>query len=124
MSVRSLLSTRPREAVLDLYNIVLAAFLFIAPWVFAYSNKINLDMWMTSAAIAVLAIVAYANWQEWANILLSAWLIASPWLLHFTRTQAMHVSVSIGWAIALMAGIELVLRYDPPEEGAPPKLTK
>jgi hypothetical protein len=70
MSTRSFLSTRPREAVLDLYSILLAAFLFIAPWVFAYSNRtIKLDMWVTGAAIAViatLAIVAYANWQEWA----------------------------------------------------------
>lgn len=79
-------------------------------------------MWITSAAIAViamLAIVAYANLQEWANILLIAWLIASPRLLHFTHTQAMHASIGIGLAIALMAGIELVRRYAPPKEGAP-----
>jgi hypothetical protein len=35
----SFLSKRRREAVLDLYNILLAAFLFITPWLFGYPRE-------------------------------------------------------------------------------------
>jgi hypothetical protein len=116
MSVWSFLSTRRREAVLDLYNIMLAAFLFTTPWLFAYSSEVTRwDMWITGAAItaiACLAIVAYSTWHEWANVLLSGWLIISPWILGFTHTRAMHFSIGIGVAVILMALIELILRYE------------
>jgi len=124
MSVRTFLSTRRREAVLDLYNILLAAFLFATPWLFTYSNEITRwDMWMTGAtiaAIACLAIVAYSTWQEWANVIVGAWLIVSPWVLGFTHTRAMHFSIGVGIAVILMAVIELELRY---EENSPRTLS-
>jgi hypothetical protein len=123
MSVRSFLSTRRREAVLDLYNILLAAFLFTTPWLFAYSNQATRwDMWITGAAvaaIALLAIVAYAAWEEWVNVALGIWLVVSPWLLGFAHTRAMHFSIGIGLAVILMALIELMLGYDPPQEILP-----
>jgi hypothetical protein len=116
----SFLSKRRREAVLDLYNILLAAFLFITPWLFGYPREATrLDMWISGAAIAAvacLAIIAYATWQEWMNMLLGAWLIASPWVIGFTHTRAMHFSIGIGVVVAFLAGLELVLRYDPPQD--------
>jgi len=120
MSVQSYLSTRRREAVLDLYNILLAAFLFTTPWLFAYANEVvRWDMWIVGAAImavALLAIVAYAAWEEWVNTMLGVWLIVSPWLLGFAHTRAMHFSIGIGLAVILMALIELMLGYNPPRE--------
>jgi hypothetical protein len=72
-------------------------------------------MWITGAviaAIALMAIVAYAIWQEWANLVLGAWLIASPWLIGFTHTRAMHFAIGIGCVVVFMAAIELILDYD------------
>ena len=123
MSVQSFLSTRRREAVLDLYNILLAAFLFTTPWLFAYANEVvRWDMWIVGAAImavALLAIFAYAAWEEWVNTMLGVWLIVSPWLLGFAHTRAMHFSIGIGLAVILMALIELMLGYNPPRENLP-----
>lgn len=105
-----------RESVLDLYNLVLAALLFVSPWIFAFTNRTGkLDVWLTSAAIVAIsvgAMFAYANWAEWANLLLGLWLVVSPWLLGFTGTRAMHFSVAVGAVVAFLAALELFLHYD------------
>jgi hypothetical protein len=105
-----------RESVLDVYNLVLATVLFISPWLFRFTNgTARIDVWVGAAAIAAIsigAIVAYANWEEWANLLLGLWLVISPWLLGFTHTRAMHFSIAIGAMVAYFALIELWLRYD------------
>ena len=113
MSVHSSPATRPHERVLDGYNFLLAAFLASTPWLFAYSQETTrIDMWITGGAmatIALLAIAAYAVWYEWANIALGIWLIASPWVIGFTHTRAMHFAIGIGLAVVYMAGIQLML---------------
>lgn len=100
------------ESVLDIYNLFLAAFLFVSPWLFAYTQEpARADIWASSAAVAVIAVAAifaYANWKEWLNVLLGAWLIASPWLLGFAHTRAMHFSVVIGIAVAFVSITELL----------------
>lgn len=105
-----------RESVLDLYNLALAAVLFVSPWLFTFTNSTaRVDVWAGSAAIAAIsigAIVAYAHWEEWANVALGLWLIASPWLLGFVGTRAMHFSIAVGAAVAFLAALELWLRYD------------
>jgi SPW repeat len=114
-----------RESVLDLYNLLLAVFLFVSTWLLGFtSNAAKADLWMDSAviaAISIAAMIAYANWEEWANFVLGIWLVISPFVLGFTRTSAMHFSIGIGVAIAFLAMLELWLVYDdykPPQ--APP----
>jgi len=105
-----------RESVLDLYNLALATLLFASPWLFKFTNgAARVEFWAEGAAIAAIAIgaiVAYANWEEWANVVLGIWLVVSPWLLGFAHTRAMHFSIAIGAAVAYLAIIELWLRYD------------
>jgi SPW repeat len=111
------------ESVLDVYNLCFAAFLFASPWLFAFASRNGkLDDWISSAAvaaIAIAAIVGYANWKEWLNILLGAWLIVSPWVLGFAHTKAMHFSIATGILVAFMATIELILVNFPPETSTP-----
>jgi len=111
----------PRESVLDVYNLMLAIALFVSPMLFTFTNgTAKIDLLVSSAVIAALsigAIVAYANWEEWANLLLGLWLVLSPWLLGFTHTRAMHFSIVIGAAVAYLALIELWLRYDAAHSG-------
>jgi hypothetical protein len=81
-----------------------------------------MDLWASSAAIAVIslaAIVAFSNWEEWANVVLGMWLIVSPWVLGFTHTTAMHLSVGVGAAVAFLAALELLLLYDASTAHAP-----
>lgn len=112
-----------RESVLDLYNLLLAAVLFASPWLFKLTNGAGkADLSATGAVIAVVsvaAIAAYANWEEWINLLLGVWLIASPWLLGFAHTRAMHVSIALGVVVVFLAALELWLQYDRIHFGGP-----
>jgi hypothetical protein len=105
-----------REAVLDFYNLTLALVLFVSPWLFALQNgPAKLDLWLSSAFIAIIslgAIVAYASWEEWTNLLLGMWLVVSPWVVGFAHTPAMHFSIGVGAAVAFLAALEIFLRYN------------
>jgi SPW repeat len=105
-----------RESALDLYNLLLAAVLLAAPWLFTLTNSTEkLDLWASGAAIAAIslaALVAYSNWEEWANLLLGLWLVVSPWLLGFAYTRAMNFSIGVGCLVAFLALLELWLQYE------------
>ena len=118
-----------------MYNLLLAMFLSVSPWLFLHgSGKAAIDLRASSAAIAAVslaALVAFSRWKEWANLLLGLWLIVSPWLLGFAHTSAMHCSigVGVGAAVAFLSLLELWLVYeeanlrDPPlspNSGSPP----
>jgi SPW repeat-containing protein len=107
------------ESVLDLYNLALAAILFVSPWFFAHASRTaGIDLRLSAAAIILLslaAIVAFSTWEEWANLALGLWLVASPWILGFAHTRAMHFSIGIGAAIAFLAALELWLRHEAAE---------
>ncbi len=102
-----------QEAILDVYNLMLAAFLAVSPWLFAYSRgTMRTDAWLSSAVLLVLslaAIVAFAAWVEWASIVVGAWMIVSPSVLGFQHTPAMHISIAVGILVAYLAAIELCL---------------
>ncbi len=105
-----------RESVLDLYNLAFAVFLLASPWLFKLTNGTGkMELWAAGAAIAAIslaAIVAYANWEEWANVALGIWLVVSPWVLGFAHTRAMHFAIGIGAVVAFFALLELWLGYD------------
>lgn len=113
---------RRKESILDIYSLLLALFLFATPSLFSYGNgNASIDVWVSSAAVAavsILTLIAFSNWQEWLNLLLGAWLIISPWVVGFTHTIAMHYSIGIGTAVAFLAAIELVLVYDAPSSAS------
>jgi SPW repeat len=106
-----------RAVILDVYNLGLAAFSFVSPWLFAYSSgATRIDFWASSALIAVTsaaAIAAFSEWEEWLNLLLGVWLISAPWILGYAHTRAMHVSIGVGVIVAYLAGVRLWLTlYD------------
>jgi hypothetical protein len=104
------------ESALDLYNIVLAIALFASPWMFSLTNgTARMDFWISSAAIVVISlasIIAFAWWEEWANLLFGVWLTASPWVLGFSEARAMHFAVAIGALVTFLALLELWLLYE------------
>ena len=111
------------ESILDIYNLSFAAFLFVSPWLFAYAQRnASMNILISSAAVgvtAISAILAYANWKEWLNVLLGVWLVVSPWVLGFAHTSAMHFSIGIGIAVAFMAIVELLVVNYPPTANPP-----
>jgi hypothetical protein len=127
---RSGLTRSRRESVLDFYNLALAAVLLASPWLFTLTDPVGrLDLLASGAAIAAIsvgAIIAYASWEEWMNFLLGLWLVASPWVLGFTHTRAMHFSIGLGAVVAFLAILELWLVYEATHLGreAPPATPK
>lgn len=107
-----------RETILDVYNLALGAFLFLAPWLFSYAHEsARADDWLSSAIVVVssiAALVAFAEWEEWIGVVIGLWVLTSPWLLGFQHTWAMVVNVAVGLLIAYMSALELwLIHYDP-----------
>jgi hypothetical protein len=64
------------------------------------------------AFFATWALTLPQKWEEWTNLVLGLWLIASPWALGFdTYTVAMVNMVVVGGIIALSAAIGLGRQY-------------
>ena len=104
-----------RNAILDLYTLLLAVFSFVSPWLFAYAGRIaRIDLWTSSALIAaaaLAAIVAFSEWEEWLNLLLGLWLVLAPWVLGFAHSRAMHMCVGAGGVVAYLAALQLWLAH-------------
>jgi hypothetical protein len=103
----------------DAANIILGAALFASAWMFgsdagkAPENAILAGIAIT--ALAVAALVAFAVWEEWLNLIIGLWVLVSPWVLGFHGTNAMTVHVIIGVAVAALAAVELwIMSQNPP----------
>ena len=102
-----------RESILDVYELVLAGFLLVSPWLFAFGHgTIGADAWISATLVAVFslaALVIFREWEEWINLILGLWILVSPWILGFQHTTAMRVTVGIGLLIAYLAILDLWL---------------
>jgi hypothetical protein len=79
-------------------NLVLAAWLFISPWVlqFAYTGANGgngslaaWDAWVLGVIVFLVALSAmgrrFVRGQEWVNLLLGIWIFVAPWVLAFAN---------------------------------------
>ena len=77
----------------DPVNALLGAWLVLSPWVLGYQGETAA---MANGVIVGLALVATAlgaifmprAWEEWTEVVLGLWMIASPWILGFSGIQA------------------------------------
>jgi hypothetical protein len=105
---------------INIVNAVLAAFLFISPWLVGFREvqAASWNAWACGLAIIVLAVAAASElreWEEWANGALGLWTLVAPWVLGFAGTvAAMWTHVGVGLAVAILAGIELWLIHGSP----------
>jgi hypothetical protein len=104
-----------RSAILDIYQLVLALFLFASPWLFAFAHgSLRADTWISAAlvaAVSLVALVAFREWEDWINCGLGLWIAMSPWALGFQHTAGMFVNVTVGLLIAYLALLELWLLH-------------
>jgi len=100
----------------DWTNLVLGLWVFIAPWVLQQSATAGdgamWNLWIVGIAVAVFALAAmfaFQVWEEWVNVGLGIWLLASPWILGFSSASILTWNaVILGALIALAAGWALV----------------
>src|ERR1700761_8063120 len=86
----------------DGINLVLAACLFLSPWVLGFMGVqvAARTAWISAVvigALAIAAIVAFTEWEEWLNLALGVWVILAPWILGFAGvTHAVWAFVVLG----------------------------
>lgn len=102
--------TKTVDRFQDWINLVLAAFLFVSPWLFGFTDNATAswNAWICGVLIAALALAAiawFAEWQEWINVVLGAWVAIAPWILGFgAAATATWIHVILGLAIIVFAG--------------------
>ncbi|WP_051386621.1 SPW repeat protein [Bradyrhizobium sp. ARR65] len=106
--------------ICDVANLILGAFLFFSPWIFAFeAGNMSQNATIAGIAIVVLAIAAlsaFAVWEEWLNLIVGLWTLISPWVLGFhASTTPMTVHVIVGALVAILAAVELwIMSQNPP----------
>jgi hypothetical protein len=97
----------------DWVNLVLAILLFISPWLLAFSTDMvaSTNAWISGVvvgAIAVAALTAFAEWEEWLEMLVGAWIVISPWALGFSPDRSATWShVILGLLMVAFAASEV-----------------
>ena len=102
-----------KKRLQDRVNLVLAACLFVSPWLFQFAdyNKAAWNAWISAAIIAgmaIAALLAFAEWEEWIEGMLGIWVVAAPWSLGFSMDRnALLPHVVLGTLVIVMAGWEV-----------------
>ena len=94
-----------RKDVRDMINVICAAILFISPWAlgFAAETRAAWTAWsggVVIGAMAIAALLEFAEWEEWVALLVGAAVAASPWVLGFA---------TIHHAAIVFAALEIVV---------------
>jgi len=94
----------------DLLNLILAALLFISPWVLGFAGETFAarTAWVTAVVIAVASVLALfvksATWPDAAGLLLGIWTVAAPWILGFAKvTFTTWAFLAVGILLAIVA---------------------
>jgi SPW repeat len=111
------------EFILDVYSLMLGAFLLVSPWLLASTKTImGHDAWICGVLVVSLsttALIAFVEWEEWCVLALGLWLAVSPWLLGFQNPTAMKVNVGIGLLLGYLAAMQLwLIHYATPQPPA------
>lgn len=93
----------------DPVNALLGAWIILSPWVVGFAderiamfNFVAVGVLLIAAAIG--AIVVPKAWEEWVEVALGVWLMASPWLLGFAGNMvAMQNALFCGLLVTVLA---------------------
>ena len=101
-------SSNNRPAI-DIVNIVAGLGLFLSPWYLAYTGETPAawNAWIVGAVtvlIAIGALVAFREYEEWADLVLGLWSIIATWTLGFAAVSAaVWAHVIAGIVVAVLA---------------------
>ena len=73
-------------------NLILAAWLFISPWVVTApaAGAWAWNAWIVGivvGALSIAALVQRSEWEDWFNLVLGVWLFISPWFFGYAGQQ-------------------------------------
>jgi hypothetical protein len=116
-------SIRTRETTenaIDLVNAVLGVCLVLAPWALGFTGEVaaTWNALIVGAAIALIALgalFAFREWEEWVNLALGVWAILAPWFFGFTTVAgATYAHVIIGLIVGVLAAFDLWIIHNRP----------
>jgi SPW repeat len=93
----------------DVVNLLLGAWLFISPWVLGFNTAgiVATNAWVFGiivAGLALSAILAYQQWEEWLEAAIGVWIFASPWVLKAAgNPRIMWSSLIVGTLLVILA---------------------
>jgi hypothetical protein len=106
------------KTLADIANLYLGGFLSMSPNMLGFeSGPENVNAHLVGVAIIALAMAAiYArlDLEEWLNLGLGLWLVVSPWVLHFDSGAAKDAHVIVGALVSALAAVELWLSHRKP----------
>jgi predicted MFS family arabinose efflux permease len=83
---------RKDKGFIDVVNLVLGAVLFLGPWLYGFADlqQAVWNAWITGIVMIGLAaaIFAFAEWEEWVNLVVAALSAAGGWYFHQNPPQA------------------------------------
>ena len=98
----------------DWVDMVLGVWLAISPWILGFSDsdpaatRNALIIGIAVAALSALTFLAYSVIEEWVDVVLGLWLMASPWILSSARNGAVVADfVIVGALVAGLSGYEI-----------------
>ena len=107
------LQLKKRETIADVINLVLGAWLVLTPWIFGFvtNTAASWNAWLSGVAIGVVALaalLAFAEWEEWINLLLGVWVAVSAWAVGFAaHATPTWVHAVTGIIVVVVAGVRL-----------------
>jgi hypothetical protein len=95
----------------DWANLAVGVWLFVAPWVLGYDHVRSAawNSWIFGivvVAVSTSALVLFAVWEEWLNVIFGAWLLVAPWIMGFAGSDnaaALWNHVLVGLAVGGLA---------------------
>ncbi len=96
------ITLREGKRTQDWACLLLAVCLFVSPWTLGFTVETipSWNAWIVAVLLGLFAsaaVFAFAEWEEWANLVLGLWLVASPWLLSFAaNASAMWTDIVLG----------------------------
>jgi hypothetical protein len=111
----------------DWTNLAVGFGLAIYPWVMGYSENVAATRVSVVAGVLVFlvagaALVRFAEWEEWLNMLLGVGVAASPFIFALTGNEIATQALFLGGVIVVaMSGWELWAVHHPEPPAALPR---
>lgn len=91
---------------------VLGLWLILSPWILMFwTQSVALENAVVAGfallLVEVVTLSAFRVWEEWLNVVLGAWLVASPFVLGVAGANAIANFVVVGALVVMLALNEL-----------------
>ncbi|NLS20364.1 hypothetical protein HGP16_27930 [Rhizobium sp. P40RR-XXII] len=100
-----------RNAVICMVGVWLCFSPWILGYLFSSSMQAAMEIWnlvVSGALVAMLSLVAmitFQRWEAWFEILISVWLVMSPWLLGFQAQPLVTLNLLLSGGIIFVTSI-------------------